>query len=439
MTADELLPAWRRAARAARGPPPSRPASRLRAWFLDLGGRYSRPAGARLRCRRGHVQPGTRPLLRLARNRLDHESHPPRPKSHALPSAVRDNPAGTSHTGAVPDTPRRRPRRGDLLGIRAELPDPVGQVVTGYERHLALERGLSPHTVRAYVGDVLSMLGFLYGLPADGSPSQGGGVARSGRGGFERLDLRVLRAWLAEQRATGASRTTLSRRTAAVRTFTAWAHRRGHLPADPGMRLVAPKRHRTLPAVLRQDQAADLLRASASGAAERDAVALRDHALLELLYATGVRVSELCGLDVDDVDLHRNVIRVLGKGGKERTVPFGVPARRAVRAWLDAGRPALARSDSPPALLLGVRGQRFQPASVRRIVRQASGVLPDAPVMGPHGLRHTAATHLLEGGADLRSVQELLGHATLATTQLYTHVTVERLKAIHDRTHPRSR
>lgn len=304
--------------------------------------------------------------------------------------------------------------------VRDELPDPAASVVDAYERHLTLERGLSAHTVRAYLGDVLSLLEF-----------------REGR--IEAVDLPALRGWLAAQRATGASRTTLARRAAAVRTFTAWAHRRGHLPADPGARLVAPRPHRRLPAVLRQDQAADLLSASASGAEQHDAVALRDHALLELLYATGVRVSELCGLDVDDVDLDRRVVRVLGKGGKERVVPFGVPAQQAVRTWLASGRPALARPDSPPAMLLGFRGGRFQPASVRRIVHQALDAVPGAPVMGPHGFRHSAATHLLEGGADLRSVQELLGHATLATTQLYTHVTVERLKAIHDRTHPRSR
>jgi integrase/recombinase XerC len=307
----------------------------------------------------------------------------------------------------------------NLLRMRAELAADVAEVVDAYERHLTLERGLSVHTVRAYVGDAVSLLGFLSGPVAA-------------------LDLAVLRAWLAAQRAAGASRTTLARRAAAARTFTAWAHRREHLAVDPGARLVAPRPHRKLPAVLRQDQAADLLGASASGAAERDAVALRDHALLELLYATGVRVSELCGLDVDDVDLDRRVVRVLGKGGKERTVPFGVPAQRAVREWLAHGRSRLARPGGPLALLLGARGGRFQPASVRRIVHDALSAVPDAPVMGPHGFRHSAATHLLDGGADLRSVQELLGHATLATTQLYTHVTVERLKAIHDRAHPRS-
>ncbi|WP_040924574.1 tyrosine-type recombinase/integrase, partial [Saccharomonospora iraqiensis] len=203
--------------------------------------------------------------------------------------------------------------------------------------------------------------------------------------------------------------------------------------------LVAPVPHRALPAVLRPDQAAEVLRASATAAAEHDPVALRDHAVLELLYATGVRVSELCGLDLDDVDSGRRVVRVLGKGRKQRMVPFGVPAERALRTWLGQGRPELVRARSADALFLGVRGGRLDPRTARRVVRDAMAPVRGAAVTGPHGLRHTAATHLLDGGADLRSVQELLGHATLATTQLYTQVTVERLKAIHDQTHPRAR
>ncbi len=319
--------------------------------------------------------------------------------------------------------------RVDLLRVRGELSASDQEMVDAYERHLRAERGLSPHTVRAYVGDVVSLLGHVHGLDVVGSgspPVQG------------KLDLAGLRAWLAAQRTAGTGRTTLARRSAAARTFTAWAHRRGYLSSDPGARLVAPKRQRTLPSVLRQDQADDLMRASQSGAAERNAVAMRDHAIVELLYATGIRVSELCGLDVDDVDMDLRVVRVIGKGDKERTVPFGLPAQRAVRDWLTDGRPQLASANSPPALLIGARGGRLQPSSVRRIVHDALKAVPGAPDLGPHGLRHTAATHLLEGGADLRSVQELLGHATLATTQLYTHVTVERLRAVHDQAHPRS-
>ncbi|WP_424188569.1 tyrosine-type recombinase/integrase [Actinokineospora sp. G85] len=349
--------------------------------------------------------------------------------------------------------------------VRDALPAAVREVVADYERHLGLERDLSAHTVRAYLGDVVSLLGFTLGVLESGieeSEARTGEflsplndvesgktdmtescqedrlVAAGGLAGVG-LDIAALRGWLAAQVAAGAGRTTLARRAAAARTFTAWAHRRGLLDADPGVRLAAPKRHRTLPSVLRQDQAGELMAASAAGARELDPVALRDHAIVELLYATGVRVSELCGLDVDDVDLGDRLARVLGKGGKERVVPFGAPAADALERWLRQGRPSLARDGSGSALWLGARGKRLQPTSVRRVVHLAVAAVGGAPDLGPHGLRHSAATHLLEGGADLRSVQELLGHATLATTQLYTHVTVERLKAIHDRTHPRSR
>jgi integrase/recombinase XerC len=317
--------------------------------------------------------------------------------------------------------------RVDLKRTRTELPDLSGELVSDYERHLRWERGLSEHTVRAYIGDVVSLLGHVHGV-------SGGELAD--------LDVGLLRSWLAHQRSSGSSRTTLSRRAASVRTFTAWAQRRGTLDTDPGARLVAPRPHRTLPGVLRPDQAGALMLASSAGAAERDPVALRDHAVLELLYATGVRVSELCGLDLGDVDFSRRLLRVLGKGGKERTVPFGVPADKAVREWIDGGRATIidaAGAAADSALFVGIRGRRLDPRTVRRTVHDAIGSVPGAADMGPHGLRHSAATHLLEGGADLRSVQELLGHATLATTQLYTHVTVERLKAIHDRAHPRAR
>ncbi|GAA4662261.1 tyrosine recombinase XerC [Amycolatopsis dongchuanensis] len=333
---------------------------------------------------------------------------------------------------AVVTAKDREAARVDLHAIRAALPSAARELITEYERHLSLERGLSEHTVRAYVGDVVSLLGFLH--RDHGADDE--------RRALDGLDVAVLRAWLAHQRGDGASRTTLARRSAAARTFTAWARRQGAIEGDPGARLVSPRTHRTLPAVLRPDEAGEVLQSAESGAAELDPQGLRDRAVLELLYATGVRVSELCGLDVDDVDFGGRVVRVLGKGSKERVVPFGVPAERALRSWLETGRPAMAAAASkadPAALFLGVRGGRLDPRAVRRVVHDAVGSVPGAADMGPHGLRHTAATHLLEGGADLRSVQELLGHATLATTQLYTHVTVERLKAIHDRAHPRAR
>ena len=290
--------------------------------------------------------------------------------------------------------------------------------LAAFEEHLALERNLSPHTVRAYVGDVTSLLDHAGRLHVDDLAD---------------LDLRTLRSWLARLHSLGASRTTLARRASAARVFTAWASRRGLMPVDTGAPLTSPRPHRHLPEVLRADEAA----AALDTAGDDTPIGLRDRAVLELLYATGARVSELCGLDVDDLDRQRRTIRVLGKGRKERVVPVGEPASDAVERWLAAGRPALVTAASGPALLLGARGGRIDSRTVRRVVHERLR-LAGAPDLGPHGLRHSAATHLLEGGADLRSVQELLGHATLATTQIYTHVSIERLRATYDRAHPRA-
>jgi integrase/recombinase XerC len=226
----------------------------------------------------------------------------------------------------------------------------------------------------------------------------------------------------------------MARRGSSARVFTAWAARRGLMPTDPGTLLATPKGHRPLPDILQPEEASRLVEA-VDGAGPED---LRDRLALELLYATGIRVSELCGLDIDDVDRGRRVARVMGKGGKERTAPYGVPAELAVDRWLTQGRPEWATAASGPALLLGRRGGRVDPRTVRTVVHRRLAAVPGAPDLGPHGLRHSAATHLLEGGADLRSVQELLGHATLATTQIYTHVSVERLRTSYDRAHPRA-
>ncbi|MET7393891.1 tyrosine recombinase XerC [Dactylosporangium sp. NPDC005572] len=295
----------------------------------------------------------------------------------------------------------------------------MAEAVDAFARHLAAERNRSAHTVRAYVGDVTDLLRH---------------AAEGGAEGPQDLTLAILRGWLARRRAAGDARTSLARRAAAARTFTAWAHREGLVPTDPGQRLASPKAHRDLPTVLRQDQAATLVTGPAGRA---DAVGLRDRLVLELLYATGVRVSELCGLDLADVDRMRRVVRVVGKGDKERSVPYGLPADQALTAWLRHGRPALAVSASGNALLLGARGGRLQTTAARRIVdgyARAAGL----PHTSPHDLRHSAATHLLEGGADLRSVQELLGHASLSSTQIYTHVSIERLRAAYEQAHPRA-
>lgn len=342
-----------------------------------------------------------------------------------------------------------RVTRPNRQAQRDRLPEWQQRLLDEYERYLALERDLSAHTVRAYLGDAVSLLGTVATVgwapgtetapPETEIPGSDTRLPeRPWPGCLAPLDLTALRAWLAEQRSQGASRSTMARRAAAARGFSAWASKRGYLYTDVGSRLAAPRAHRPLPGVLRADQAADAMHAAGLGAAEGDPIAVRDQAMLELLYATGIRVSELCGLDLDDVDEHRQLVTVLGKGRKQRAVPYGKPAQDALRRWRDA-RSSVARSRSGGALFLGSRGGRIDQRAVRRVVHDATGSVPSAASMGPHGLRHSAATHLLEGGADLRVVQELLGHATLATTQLYTHVTADRLKAIHDRAHPRAR
>jgi integrase/recombinase XerC len=379
------------------------------------------------------------------------------------------------------------------------------EAVDEFAEHLSGVRNRSAHTVRAYVTDLVSLLDH---------------AVRTGCTAPDQLDLAVLRSWLARHRTMGAARTTLARRAASARTFSAWAHRHGLLPSDVAAPLASPRAHRELPTVLRADQAAALVEApgrlsaqagtssllttptqepdqaaapaeardpgaapaearnpATAPAAARDPtttpaeppgrsdadradlrnaesdpdhagrrdpgpdaaepVLLRDRVLLELLYGTGVRISEACGLDLADVDHGRRVVRVLGKGGRERAVPYGVPAQRALDDWLRRGRPALAGPGSGNALLLGARGGRLHPTTARRIVggyAEAAGL----PRTTPHGLRHSAATHLLEGGADLRAVQELLGHASLASTQIYTHVSVERLRTAYRQAHPRA-
>ncbi|MEV0582433.1 tyrosine recombinase XerC [Nonomuraea sp. NPDC050310] len=286
-----------------------------------------------------------------------------------------------------------------------------------FERHLRFERDLSPHTVRAYLSDLATLLTHL------------------GERDLDHLTITLLREWLATQHATGLSRATLARRTACARTFTAFCHRRGWLNDDPGLLLGTAKAPKSLPAVLDQSQARAALEPPTDDTTPK---ALRDQAILELLYATGIRVSELCQLDVDDVDRDRRVIRVLGKGRKERSVPFGAPAMHAIDRWCVYGRPLWIKPKSGPALFLGTRGARIDAGTVRRIVHARLQQVDGAPDLSPHGLRHSAATHLLEGGADLRSVQELLGHASLNTTQIYTHVSIDRLRTAYRQAHPRA-
>ncbi|HEY1705952.1 MAG TPA: tyrosine recombinase XerC [Trebonia sp.] len=321
-------------------------------------------------------------------------------------------------------TSRARERQDE---VPSPLPAALSSALDDFRRHLDAERALSRHTIRAYCGDIRALLDHAH------------------RGGVESpaaLDLGTLRGWLAEQHEAGAARATLARHGAAARAFTAFAHRQGWLPDDPGPRLGTPKTHRSLPQVLRREEI-DAVLTSCADRALRDlengqrasaALSLRDAAVLELLYASGIRVSELCDLDTDGLDPERHTVRVFGKGRKERVVPVGIPAVRAIGRWQDDGRPALANERSGAALFLGARGGRLDPRSARRIVHAA---VPREGA-GPHAIRHTAATHLLEGGADLRSVQEILGHASPATTQIYTHVSAERLKASYRQAHPRA-
>ena len=315
------------------------------------------------------------------------------------------------------------------------LPEPMAAALVAFDRHLALERGLSAHTVRAYTGDVVSLLTYAVDDDCDELAD---------------LDIAVLRGWLAGLHNSGQARTSIARRAASARAFTAFAHRRGWLAADPGTQLRSPKVHRHLPEVLGQEQmsavltgAADLPSADA-GKALAAAIDLRDTAIMELLYATGIRVSELSGLDIGDLDLARRTIRVLGKRSKERVVPVGIPAVRAVLTWIERGRPVVTQGQpadgalSASAVFIGAKGQRIDPRTVRRVVHKRIAATASVPDIGPHGVRHTAATHLLEGGADLRSVQEILGHASLATTQIYTHVSIDRLIAVYRQAHPRA-
>ena len=303
-------------------------------------------------------------------------------------------------------------------------------IIDEYESYLRLECGHSDHTVRAYLGDIRSLISF----------AGARGIAPTA------IDLGLLRAWLAAHSKAGAARTTIARQASSAKRFTAWATREGILAVDPGTRLQAPRAHRTLPGVLSTEQAqAAMQPAPADGSQNQsdpadpaDPIGQRNRLIVELLYATGIRVGELCGLDIGDVDTGRNVVRVIGKGDKERTVPFGAPAAAALETWLRTGRPALAQPKAGNALLVGAKGGRLDQRMARTVVHQILRSLPDTPDLGPHGLRHSAATHLLEGGADLRVVQELLGHASLATTQLYTHVSVERLRKVHDQAHPRA-
>lgn len=298
------------------------------------------------------------------------------------------------------------------------------KLIAAFTRHLEVERSLSVHTIRAYIGDLESLLNHLETI----------GVTD-----ISQLELVHLRSWLANQQVKGGARTTLSRRAVSVRLFTKWAVKNKCLAKDVAATLATPKGHRTLPEVLDIADAKTAMDSLATRASEEETpISLRDVAMVELLYATGARVAELCGLDVSDIDYDRQTIRVLGKGNKERTIPLGNPAMKALNVWLKEGRDSIKNSLSGNAVFLGVRGKRIDQRTVRTVVYNALQAIEGIERMGPHALRHSAATHLLEGGADLRTVQEILGHASLATTQIYTHVSTERLQKAFKQAHPRA-
>jgi integrase/recombinase XerC len=302
--------------------------------------------------------------------------------------------------------------------------DNFQEILKAFTRHLTSERDLSSHTIRAYIGDLESLLAHLETLKVNE---------------ISQMELNHLRSWLANQQIKGGARTSLSRRTTTIRMFTKWAVKHKYIAKDVSATLATPKGHRTLPDVLQIEDAKIAMDSMATRAAEEETpLSLRDVAIVEMLYATGARVGELCGLDLNDVDYDRQTIKVLGKGNKERTIPLGNPAVRALTLWLKQGRDQIANSNSGNAVFIGARGKRIDQRAVRTVVYEALSAIEGIERMGPHALRHSAATHLLEGGADLRTVQEILGHASLATTQIYTHVSTERLQKVFKQAHPRA-
>jgi len=291
-----------------------------------------------------------------------------------------------------------------------------------FAEHLAVERGLSAHTIRSYRSDLAQLAEF----------AASRGIADSGA-----ADLELFRDWLWHSSQAGLAKASLARRSAAARGFSGWLVRSGNAETDAAARLRAPKPERHLPRVLTREQIDGLLDSLAMRADTGDPGAIRDFAVIELLYASALRVSELTGLDLGDLDRSRLTVRVTGKGAKQRVVPFGVPALRALDDYLHRGRPELLK-DPTNALFLGTRGARLGTRTVYRLVASLLEAVPGSGPAGPHALRHTAATHLLDGGADLRAVQEMLGHASLGTTQIYTHVSMDRLKQSYAAAHPRA-
>lgn len=310
--------------------------------------------------------------------------------------------------------------------MNSQFESDAARAARGFEQYLTGARGYSSNTVKAYGTDVSDFLSFALDRGLDS---------------LAHIDIETLRDWLWKASQQGLTKATIARKSASIRAFTAWLQQNEFISADPGLRLKSPKAGRTLPKVVSRETLAAIFEQLESRITPENPGGILDLLMIELLYASGIRVSELVGLDRGDVDFNRSLLRVTGKGNKQRMVPFGAPAREALDRWLREGRPLFAELARPAkdadALLLTSRGKRV---GVRQVYALVASLLEGTPtgVAGPHALRHTAATHLLDGGADLRAVQELLGHASLGTTQIYTHVSVERLREGYKNAHPRA-
>ncbi|HEY4558605.1 MAG TPA: tyrosine recombinase XerC [Enteractinococcus sp.] len=309
------------------------------------------------------------------------------------------------------------------------------ELIEEYCHYLQYEMNRSDHTIRSYRSDLLGLASDLQG---DRSGNEEPPPV------FREVTLDDFRNWLAQLTRHGMSRTTIARKTTTVRQFMSWLVRQGFREDNPAARLVTSKQASQLPDTLSQNQmrqALDTLHAKAMGpeGEPEDPIALRDVAMIEVLYATGIRVAELEGLDIDDIDFTRSMIKVTGKGNKQRVVPLTAPAVKSLQHWLSRGRAeVLADNHETPAVFLGARGRRIGARQIREVVNNILQTLGSTSASGVHVLRHTAATHLLDGGADLRTVQELLGHESLQTTQLYTHVSIDRLRQGYQQAHPRA-
>ena len=296
------------------------------------------------------------------------------------------------------------------------------QAASEFADYLQAARGFSVNTVKAYETDVLDLATYLSKLEVNQ-------VAQ--------IELDQVRDWLFAADQNGLAKSTLARKSAAIRSFSAWLKKNELVDVDFAQRLKSPKSTRSLPKVVSRETLAEIFQTLSSNANVENPNAMRDLLAIEILYASGCRVSELVGLNLEDVDYARNILRVMGKGSKQRMVPFGVPAREALDAWVRHGRSQFLNDKSGQALLINSRGQRLGVRQVYALVASLTDGTPTGAT-GPHALRHSAATHLLDGGADLRAVQELLGHASLGTTQIYTHVSVERLRDGYEKAHPRA-